>query len=64
LGDYNEKIGRENIFKLTIRSEGSHEINNDIGITVVNCATSKTLVVRSAMFLHYSIREYTWTSPE
>jgi hypothetical protein len=29
LGDFNVKVGREDIFKLTIGIESSHEISND-----------------------------------
>jgi exonuclease III len=42
LGDFNAKVGREDIFKPTIRNESSHKISKDNGVTVVNFATSKT----------------------
>jgi exonuclease III len=32
LGDFNAKVGREDIFKPTIRNESSHEISNDNGV--------------------------------
>jgi hypothetical protein len=64
LGDFNAKVGREDIFKPTIGNESSHEISNDNGVTVVNFATSKNLVVKSTMFPHHSIHKYTWTSPD
>jgi hypothetical protein len=51
LGDFNEKVGREDIFKSTIGNESSHEISNDNGVKVLNFATSKNLVVKSTMFL-------------
>jgi hypothetical protein len=57
------KVGRENIFKLTVRNESSHEISNDNGIRVVNFATFKNLVVKSTMFPHCKIHKYNWTSP-
>jgi hypothetical protein len=41
LGDFNAKVGREDIFKPTIGNESSHEISNDNGVRVVNFATSK-----------------------
>jgi endonuclease/exonuclease/phosphatase family metal-dependent hydrolase len=64
LGDFNVKVGREDIFKLTTGNESSHEIGNDNGVRVVNFATSKNLVVKSTMFPHRSIHKYTWTSPD
>jgi hypothetical protein len=32
LGDFNAKVGREDIFKLTIGNESLHEISNDTGV--------------------------------
>jgi hypothetical protein len=42
LSVFNAEVGREDIFKLTVRIESSHEISNDSGIRVVNFASSKT----------------------
>jgi hypothetical protein len=42
LGDFNAKVGREDIFKPTIGNVSSHEISNDNGVRAVNYATSKT----------------------
>jgi hypothetical protein len=64
LGDFSVKVGRENIFKLTIGNESLHEISSDTLIRVVNFATSKNLVVKSTMFPHRRIHKYTRTSPE
>jgi hypothetical protein len=64
LGDFNAKVGRENIFKPTIENESLHEISNDSGVRVVNFATSKNLVVKSTMLPHRKIHKYTWTTPE
>jgi endonuclease/exonuclease/phosphatase family metal-dependent hydrolase len=63
LGDFNAKVGREDIFKPTIGNDTSHEISNDNGVIVVNFATSKNLVVKSTMLPHRSIHKYNWTSP-
>ena len=63
LRDFNAKVGRENIFKPTIGNESLHQDSNDNGVRIVNFATSKNLVVKSTMFLHRNIHEYTWTSP-
>jgi hypothetical protein len=43
LGDFNAKVGSENIFKLTIGNESLHEINTDNEVRLVNFAISKNL---------------------
>jgi hypothetical protein len=45
------KVGRKDIFKLTVGNESQLEISNDNGVRVVNFATSKNY-------------KYTCTSPE
>ena len=64
LGDFNAKVGRENIFKPTIGNESLHQHSNDNGVRIVTFATSKHLVVNSTMFPHRNIHKYTWTSPD
>jgi len=59
LGVFNVKVGRKNIFKPTIGNESLHQDSNDNGVTVVNFATSKNLVVTSTMFPHRNIHKYT-----
>jgi len=46
LGDFNAKMGRENIFKLTVGNESLHQDRNDNGVSIVNNATSENLVVQ------------------
>jgi hypothetical protein len=43
LGDFNAKVGREDIFKPAVGNESFHKISNDNVITVLNFATSKNL---------------------
>jgi endonuclease/exonuclease/phosphatase family metal-dependent hydrolase len=64
LGDFNAKVGRDDIFKPTIGNESLHQDSNDNGVRVINFATSKNLVVKSTMFPHRNIHKYTWTSPD
>ena len=64
LGDFNAKVGRENIFKPTIGNESLHQDSNDNGVRIVNFAMSKNLVVKSTMFPHRNIHKCTWTSPD
>jgi hypothetical protein len=58
LGDFNAKVGREDIFKLTIGNESLHEISNDNGVRVANFATSKNHIIKSIMFPHCNIHKY------
>jgi hypothetical protein len=64
LGDFNAKVGREDIFKPIIGNEGLHEASNDNGVRVVNFATLKNLIVKSTIFPHHNIHKHTWTSPD
>jgi hypothetical protein len=47
LGDFNAKVGREDIFKPIIGNGSLHEVSNDNGVRVVNFATSKNLILRA-----------------
>jgi hypothetical protein len=61
VGDFNAKLGREDIFKPIIGNESLYEASNDNGVRVVNFVTSKNLIVKSA-FLHRDIHKHTCTS--
>jgi hypothetical protein len=63
LGDFSDKVIREDIFKLIIWNESIHKMNNDNGVREVNFVTSKTLIVKSPMFPHHNIHKYAWTFP-
>jgi exonuclease III len=54
LGDFNSKVGREDIFKPTVGNESLHEISN----RVVNFDTSKNLTVKSTTFPHRNIHKF------
>jgi hypothetical protein len=65
LGDFNAKVGREDIFKPIIGNESLHEASNDNRVRlVVNFATSQNLVAKSTTFPHCDIHKHTWTSPD
>jgi hypothetical protein len=64
LGDFNAKVGRENIFKPTFGIQSLHEISSGNRVRIVNFATSKNLVIKSTMFPRRRIHKYTWTSSE
>jgi hypothetical protein len=64
MGDFNAKVGMEDIFKPVIGSENLHEASTDKGVRVVNFATSKNLIVKSTTFPHPNIHKHSWTSPD
>jgi hypothetical protein len=47
LGDFNARVGRQSIFKLTIENESLHQYSNNNGVRIVNFATLKNIVVKS-----------------
>jgi hypothetical protein len=63
LGNFNAQVGREEIFKSTIKNESLHEITYNDEVIAVVFATSKNLS-KSRMLPHHNICEYTWTSPD
>jgi len=64
LGDFNEKLGREDIFKPTIGNDSLHHDRNDNWVGIVNFFTLKNLAVKSTIFPHRNTIKYTWTSPD
>jgi hypothetical protein len=64
LGDFNAKVGREDIFKPTIGNKSLLEFSNDNGVRLVNFAIFKNLRVKSTVFPHRNIHKYTWTSSD
>jgi endonuclease/exonuclease/phosphatase family metal-dependent hydrolase len=63
LGDFNAKIGKEEIFKPTIGNENLHKISNGNGVRAVNLVIPKSLTVKSTIFPHCNIHKFTCTSP-
>jgi hypothetical protein len=63
LGDFNARVGSEDIFKLTTGNESLYKISKDNAVRVVNFATSENQAVKSTMFPHCNIHKYTLTSP-
>jgi exonuclease III len=64
LGDFNAKLGREDIFKPKIKSESLRQDSNDSGVGVVRFSLINKITVKNMMFPHRNIRSYTRTSPD
>jgi hypothetical protein len=62
LGDFNAKLGRDNILEPTIWNDSLHQDSNDSGVRRVNFIISKNPFVKSTMFPHRNIHKSTWTS--
>jgi hypothetical protein len=62
LGDFNSKVGREDIFKPTIGNESLHQVSNDNG--VVHFGTFENLIAKNTMLSHRNFHKFTWTSPD
>jgi hypothetical protein len=63
-GNFNEKLGREDIFNPRIGKDSIHQDSNDNGVRIINFATSKNVVVQSTIFPHQNIHKHTWTFPD
>jgi hypothetical protein len=64
LGDFNAKVGKEDILKPTNGNESLLEISIDNGVRLVNFTTFKNLRVKSTLFPHRNIHKYSWKSPD
>jgi hypothetical protein len=62
LGDFSAK----DVFKPTMGNDSymKLEISSDNGVTVVNFATFKNLIIRSTTFPYYNIHKFNWPSPD
>jgi hypothetical protein len=64
LGDFNAKVGKENICKPTIDNEKLHNETIDNRMKMIQFVISKGLNVRSTTFLHKDIHKETWYSAD
>jgi hypothetical protein len=66
LGDFSVKVGKENMhtLKSIIVNENMRQISNDKGISILNSATSKHLIIKRAMFPRRNIHKFSFISPD
>lgn len=62
VGDFNAKVGSENIYRPIIGPENSHEISNNNGTRLTHFAISQELTISSTYFPREDIYKYTWIS--
>jgi hypothetical protein len=58
LGDFNAKVGMEEMFKPIIGNESLQEASNNNGFIVVNFETSKNVIVKNTTFPHHDIHNF------
>ncbi|KMQ82441.1 craniofacial development protein 2-like protein, partial [Lasius niger] len=63
IGDFNAKLGKEDIYKGVVGPHSLHRITTDNGERLINFAASRELVVSSTCFLHKNIHKGTWRNP-
>jgi hypothetical protein len=63
-GHFSTKSGKKDIFKPAIGNENLYVISNDNGARVVQFFRNKNLTLKNTIFPHYSIHQFTWTSPD
>jgi hypothetical protein len=64
LGDFNAKVGKEDIFKPTVGNESLYQNGNDNGVRIVKFATPKQSVFTNTTSPHLNIHKYIWNSPD
>jgi endonuclease/exonuclease/phosphatase family metal-dependent hydrolase len=64
VGDFNAKIGKEEIYKGIIGRHSLHAISNDNGERVVDFAGSKNMVISLTCFIHPDVHRQIWLSPD
>ncbi|XP_055842639.1 craniofacial development protein 2-like [Episyrphus balteatus] len=64
LGDFNAKLGREDIFGSTVGKHSLHYNTSDNGFRLVDFAAGQNVVIASTRFPHLKIHKGTWKSPD
>ena len=64
LGDFNAKLGKENIFNPTSGNDNLHQDSNDNSVGLKHYVASKNVVDKSMIIPHRNIHMYTWISAD
>jgi len=61
MGEFNTKVGRENVFIPTTGNESLHQDSNHIGVRMANLALTSTIFPLTEMFTNlYFAKGSTW----
>jgi len=63
-GDFNAKVGKEDIYKPTVGTESLHKVTNNTGIKMIQFTISEGFNVRSTTFPHKDIHKETGYSAD
>ncbi|KAL4083660.1 hypothetical protein QTP88_028976 [Uroleucon formosanum] len=63
LGDFNAKIGKEEVYRPTIGRDSLHDTSNDNGTRLINFCMTNGMVLSSTYFPRKDIHKQTWVAP-
>jgi len=63
MGDFNVKIGKEDMYRPTIGPNGLHDVSNDNGTRLINLCLVKGFTLSSTYFPRKDIYKQTWIAP-
>lgn len=64
LGDFNAKVGRENIYKHITGGNSKHLTSSENGQKLIHFAIENDMKIMSTFFEHKDIHKGTWVSPD
>jgi hypothetical protein len=63
IGDFNAKIGKEDIYRPTIGPNSLHDVSNDNGTRLINLCITNSFTLSSTYFPRKDIYKQTWIAP-
>ncbi|XP_049304006.1 uncharacterized protein LOC125776321 [Bactrocera dorsalis] len=64
LGDFNARVGKEDIFGTTVGKFSLHDETSPNGLRLIDFAGARNMVICSTRFQHKKIYQATWLSPD